>query len=123
MIITKLLDQNNRLKLISFQLDPGGLRGYSALLVLKMLMARISQIESEDDSSWRHDDRPWKDKSPTISVSICSPSQASHSINRLMGSLRRHSTSSARDNKRYEEVYLPCHYFDYISGISSGGLV
>lgn len=105
------------------QPDGGRLRGYSALLVLKMLMAEISEIESEDDSAWRKDLRPWKDANPTISIIRRSSSYSSQFSDRVVDSMRRRSTSPLRNEKRYMEIYLPCHYFDYITGIGTGGSV
>ena len=82
-------------------LDGGGIRGYSSLLILKNLMTRIRELEQKPDSkafaSW---------DSPLIE-----PDRAKSKLAKFPTQEEEHAD------------FLPCHYFDYIAGTSSGGLI
>ncbi|PGH12740.1 hypothetical protein AJ79_04101 [Helicocarpus griseus UAMH5409] len=79
--------------------DGGGIRGYSSLLILKELMVKIRAIEKESGFKSSSDYR-WGPKTPSR------PSTAESNIGR---------------QERVDD-FLPCHYFDYIIGTSTGGL-
>lgn len=79
-------------------LDGGGVRGLSSLLILRELMEKIGEIELR--------------ASPNAKSSAYSPL-----VDCLPdGGGARYGTRSILD-------YFPCHYFDYICGASTGGLV
>ena len=93
--------------------DGGGIRGYSALLILQELMRVIGGIEREY---------------------ACGPSEADgraessyHPLTPLSAvPCRTTDTKSKAKNggkppKTESSSWLPCHYFDYIAGTSTGG--
>lgn len=78
-------------------LDGGGVRGYSSLLLLKRLMDKITVFEKEMD--------------PRADSSAFSP---------LIDLTSLHSDPMM---KELQNTYRPCHYFDYVGGSSTGGLI
>ncbi len=81
-------------------LDGGGIRGYSSLLILRRLMQEIGILERESDSG-------------AIS-SAYSP---------LVDCLPDGTLAASPNETTSASEYLPCHYFDYVGGASTGGLV
>ena len=79
-------------------IDGGGVRGLSTLLILRELMEEIGAIERR--------------ASPKAKTSAYSP---------LVDCLRE--GSSDQPGAKSDPRYFPCHYFDYICGASTGGLV
>ena len=75
-------------------LDGGGIRGYSALIILRALMKEIARIEAIHET-------PAMSSSETPNI----PADAIPAEVLRKGS------------------YLPCHYFDYIAGTGFGGLI
>ncbi|KAL8703259.1 MAG: hypothetical protein Q9201_003565 [Fulgogasparrea decipioides] len=78
-------------------LDGGGIRGYSSLLLLKRLMDDVAILE--------------KHYNPKANTSAFSP---------LIDSTSFYSDPVM---KELQNTYRPCHYFDYIGGSSTGGLI
>ncbi|KAL8680671.1 MAG: hypothetical protein Q9186_003156 [Xanthomendoza sp. 1 TL-2023] len=78
-------------------LDGGGVRGYSSLLILKSLMDEIASLEKQDN--------------PSAGTSAFSP---------LIDLTSLYSDPMM---KELQDTYRPCHYFDYIAGSSTGGLI
>jgi hypothetical protein len=82
-------------------LDGGGIRGLSTLIVLRELMKIIAEIEgSTKPPAKRSSDSPFA-KSDAFTSLIPTASNDSDDIS----------------------GFLPCHYFDYIAGTSTGGLI
>lgn len=75
-------------------LDGGGVRGYSTLLILKDLMKKIREEEEFEK--------------PPACTSADSPMVEADRI---------------QPKKPGGSAFLPCHYFDYIAGTSTGGLI
>ncbi|KAI1303287.1 acyl transferase/acyl hydrolase/lysophospholipase [Xylaria venustula] len=82
---------------IALSFDGGGVRGYWSLLVLQHLMLLIQTFEREEDGKTRSSFHPCE---KPINVSQLP------NLNNL-------------DNT----PFLPCHYFDYIGGTSTGALI
>ncbi|GAW17106.1 hypothetical protein ANO14919_065560 [Xylariales sp. No.14919] len=83
---------------IALSFDGGGVRGYWSLLVLQHLMRAIREIETNQDGATRSSFHPCK-----------KPDNVSHLSNLL--------------NQTEYTPFLPCHYFDYIGGTSTGALI
>ena len=75
-------------------LDGGGVRGYSSLLILGALMQKISKAEQA--------------RKPGVRTSADSPMVEASRISAKFGG---------------KSTFLPYHYFDYIAGTSTGGLI
>jgi hypothetical protein len=79
------------------EIDGGGVRGYSSLLILKELMNIVGELERAAD--------------PTVT--------SSHHPHPY--SLPTGSHGPPNDSRSLSFRYLPCHYFDYCAGTSTGG--
>ena len=99
---TKVWDQKSILSL-----DGGGIRGYSSLLILRELMKAIGEFE-----------RNWP----------ASPAESSFHPLKPPGVDSGCPPTYPKINTEYPETnasspWLPCHYFDYMAGTSTGGLI
>jgi hypothetical protein len=107
-------------------LDGGGIRGYSSLVILKALMHEIwlweEKLEKEDleQSLWRSSR---KDSGTNAMSTREGRRRAGEDV--APGTLDDDAmtSSSARRKAFVEEELLPCHYFDFMYGTSTGGLI
>lgn len=81
-------------------IDGGGIRAYSSLVIVQALMKRVGEIEQL--------------RVPEAPSSICSSA-----VVPLDDELCTAPTSSAKPISGY----WPCHYFDYIAGVGTGGII
>ena len=81
-------------------LDGGSVRGYSSLLILEQLMETIANLERSTD--------------PKATSSAYSP---------LGDCLQETHLPPISNDTKSTKRYLPCHYFDYVLGTSTGGLI
>lgn len=91
--------------------DGGGIRGYWSLLVLQKLMIYIAQLEEtspEIYSSFYPENFP-----PEVSH-IPLSAEEENATEATTNNVARHR--AMLETRRY----LPCHYFDYICGSSTG---
>lgn len=99
---TKVWDQKSILSL-----DGGGIRGYSSLLILRELMKAIGEVE-----------RKWP----------CDPAESSFHPLQPPNMDSDAPPKFPKINTEYPETnasspWLPCHYFDYMAGTSTGGFI
>ena len=85
-------------------LDGGGIRGYSALLIIKQIMEAIKEIEMNYRAG---------SDGPADSSYHPLPSNPQHVV----------GTRVPEEDERQSAKWLPCHYFDYMAGTSTGGLI
>lgn len=104
-------------------LDGGGIRGYSSLMILKALMHEI----------WIWEERLEKEECDDFEARSSRKDSGSH----LREGRRREgevvapgaleedemTTSDTKRKAFVEEELLPCHYFDFMYGTSTGGLI
>ena len=81
-------------------LDGGGVRNFSSLLILRELMRAVGESER-----------------------LMSPEATSSAYSPLVNCLPDEGPSFLKGGTRSVPGYLPCHYFDYVSGTSTGGLI
>lgn len=99
---TSVWDQKSILSL-----DGGGIRGYSSLLILRALMKAIGEIE-----------RQWPSDPAESSFHPLEPPSVDSDA------LHRYPRINTKHTERNEtSPWLPCHYFDYMAGTSTGGLI
>lgn len=93
-------------------LDGGGIRGYSSLIILRELMEKVRIIETRDLSD--------KEKE---SHSSYDP----HKYMPCVQNVEATSTDAVNIEKKASCGrscrYIPAHYFDYVGGTSTGGLI
>ncbi|MCJ1345701.1 hypothetical protein MMC31_003910 [Peltigera leucophlebia] len=101
--------------------DGGGVRAYSTLLIIRELMEVIAQIEQQDMI-------PANSSATPFSLSFEQEEAANHDSTRMAGlsPITSPITSVSKktpDTGDISSRFLPCHYFDYIGGTSTGGII
>jgi Patatin-like phospholipase len=96
--------------------DGGGIRGYSSLLIVRRLMTKIMHVERE------HKDSAETSYHPLNYIPSRDNSISTEKLSNQDGS-GKEPLSSEEIERQQRSQYLPCHYFDYIGGTSTGGLV
>ncbi|KAI1774593.1 acyl transferase/acyl hydrolase/lysophospholipase [Hypoxylon cercidicola] len=107
--------------------DGGGIRGYSSLLVLKCLMTEIRKIEQQYDRGIQSSKAyPWRTRQtpPTdVPASETAPAdEAAPANEKTSAGEATPADETAPADEPDLNRFLPCHYFDYIAGTSTGGL-
>lgn len=130
----------------NFLKEGGGTRGFASLLMLQKLMESIAKLEQSDVIPPGISGIDWEPHEssfgPNPPVTLQNRRQTTHtSIQEPYGdpversgsgflSTRRNGNgidANVRRERTYNELqthtgkYLPCHYFDYVGGTSTGG--
>ena len=107
--------------------DGGGIRGYSALLILQELMRVIGRIERQYASGTSEAEGPAASSyHPLVPLSTSTNirSKAKKDCIKTESSPWNIRSKAKKDCIKTESSpWLPCHYFDYIAGTSTGGCV
>lgn len=125
--------------------EGGGTRGYASLSMLRVLMEQIREIETDKKPHTRliayMDNDPdfvanWTPHlssfGPMLEQLPVTPPLLRNSTKTSQKQMKRKKTGEteeAEDTSRYAKIrekkgrFLPCHYFDYIGGTSTGGFV
>ncbi|KAH8585557.1 acyl transferase/acyl hydrolase/lysophospholipase [Bisporella sp. PMI_857] len=108
--------------------DGGGIRGYATLLILAALMKYIGEIERQyknapHESSFCPATNPLAQHSSPAENGIMQKKTISYKMSRKESSNAAVVERIPDDPSGALKAYLPCHYFDYIIGTSTGGLI
>jgi hypothetical protein len=93
--------------------DGGGIRGYSSLIITRRLMRKIEKIETGD----RQTTSSYSPEIYTPCVNNVLPRPTGRASSGSDGSKQEQGPAACGECCRF----LPCHYFDYIGGTSTGG--
>ena len=101
-------------------IDGGGIRGIWTLLTLERLMDHVGRVEEaqegHDEDGYIGDGR----KTCSSFLPLDYPKNVSHVHPKEQQRSGRQSSNHACDSISRSRRYLPCHYFDYIGGSSTG---
>lgn len=98
-------------KLMLSCVDGGGICGYSALLIIRGLMEAIGELERNYRVTLATSAGPAASSYHPILRTVSATTDAESMSSRLLDG-RPDTASSPK---------LPCHYFDYMAGTSTGG--
>lgn len=120
----RVMHHQNLLTLI----DGGGIRGFSTLLILKQLMEYIGHEEKRLSPSAQSSAFPYMLSTAKVHSFIPqtpSPRYSIRSNASRQSNLLKSTSPTILSSLGTSEAspYLPCHYFDYIAGTSTGGLI
>ncbi|KAI3320729.1 FabD/lysophospholipase-like protein [Xylariaceae sp. AK1471] len=120
-------------------LEGGGTRGFASLVILQMLMCKIQELETSIEAPPNIPSDGWEPHNSSFGPIHCVRRETQREMP-ILQERRSWATINTRGNqngldleeKRREKTlieledkahkYLPCHYFDYIGGTSTGGL-
>ena len=94
--------------------DGGGIRGYSTLLIIQELMKAIG-VQEQIFGPRKKDEYQGRASSSLYPVRPL--------INAVRGNQQVDSGVSQNEVDSPTRLWLPCHYFDYMAGTSTGGLI
>ena len=96
--------------------DGGGIRGYGSLLILRALMEKVGIEERRVDSNVKSSFSPYMYKPTKIGFG----KPYTENIDSFEANI---VTETDRSGLSSDSLFLPCHYFDYGAGTSTGGYV
>ncbi len=96
--------------------DGGGIRGYGSLLILRALMEKVGVEERRIDPTIKSSFSPCMYKPTKIGFST----PYSEDVESFEADIVTETNASGLS---YDSLFLPCHYFDYGAGTSTGGYV
>lgn len=103
-----------RQAIISF--DGGGIRGYGSLLIIRALMEKVGIEERRIDPVVKSSFSPCLYKPTKIGFST----RFTKDVESFEATVVTETNPSGLSN---DSLFLPCHYFDYGAGTSTGGLI
>ena len=98
-------------------IDGGGIRGYGSLLILQDLMNKVGEEEKRLQDI-RSSFAPYKWKPLRSRRKLTNGEPERHPSNNLSPAALNHDVPPPTQNS---SLFLPCHYFTYIAGTSTGG--
>ena len=96
--------------------DGGGIRGYGSLLILSALMEKVGIEERRIDPAIKSSFSPCMYKPTKIGFST----SYTEDIESFEANVVRETDPCGLS---LDSLFLPCHYFDYGAGTSTGGYV
>lgn len=93
------------------KIDGGGIRGYGSLLILRALMDKIGEEEKGLDPNVKSSFAPYDYKPiPKKTCGALDNSEVDDDV-----------VATATQGLPNSSLFLPCHYFTYAAGTSTGG--
>lgn len=97
-----------------FVTDGGGIRGYGSLLIIRALMEKVGIEERRIDPVVKSSFSPCLYKPTKIGFST----RFTKDVESFEATVVTETNPSGLSN---DSLFLPCHYFDYGAGTSTGG--